>query len=72
MAAAASGTSSTRGATAPSDTRAAVIVPAASSVRLTPAPTTAISISVRGMKRRYASLDRGGRGGSRKETRNSP
>ena len=41
-----------RGATAPSDTRAAVQVPLASSVRLTPAPTTAMSISVRGMKRR--------------------
>src|SRR5437870_3490049 len=72
MAAAASRTSNTRGATAPSDTRAPVIVPAPSTVRLTPAPTTAISISVRGMKRRYASLERGGRGGRRKETTNSP
>ena len=52
IACAASATSSTRAATAPSDTRAAVIVPAASTVRLTPAPTTAMSISVRGMKRR--------------------
>src|SRR5437867_5342337 len=52
IACAASGTSSTFGATAPSDTRAALIVPALSSVRLTPAPTTAMSISVRGMKRR--------------------
>src|SRR5262245_20333998 len=52
IAAAASGTRSTRGATAPTETRAAVIVPAASTVRLTPAPTTAMSISVRGMKRR--------------------
>src|SRR5262249_21747388 len=52
MAAAASRTSSTRGATAPSDTRASVIVPPLSMVTLTPAPTTAMSISVRGMKRR--------------------
>src|SRR6185436_6250928 len=65
MACAAAGTSNTRAATAPRDTRAAVIVPAASAVRLTPAPTTAMSISVRGMKRRYASADRAGRGGSR-------
>src|SRR6266566_3276796 len=72
MACAAAGTSSTRAATAPSDTRAAVTVPAPSTVKLTPAPTTAMSISVRGMKRRYASLERGGRGGSRKETTISP
>src|SRR5712692_1144651 len=72
MAAAASRTSNTRGATAPSDTRAAVIAPPPSSVKLTPAPTTAMSISVRGMKRKYASLDRGGRGGSRNETTISP
>src|SRR5438093_4499406 len=72
MACAASGTSSTRAATAPSDTRAAVTVPAPSTVKLTPAPTTAMSISVRGMKRRYAWLERGGRGGSRKETTISP
>src|SRR2546426_2689973 len=72
MACAASGTSSTRAATAPSDTRASVTVPAPSTVKLTPAPTTAMSISVRGMKRRYASLERGGRGGSRKETTISP
>src|SRR5437016_6435593 len=72
MAAAASRTSNTRGATAPSDTRAAVIVPASSTVRLTAAPTTAMSISVRGMKRRYASLERGGRAGSRNDTTISP
>src|SRR6266478_4465280 len=52
MAWAASATSSTRAATAPSDTRAAVTRPAPSTVKLTPAPTTAMSISVRGMKRR--------------------
>src|SRR5262249_609145 len=52
MACAASWTSSTRAAPAPSETRAAVIVPPLSSVKLTPAPTTAMSISVRGMKRR--------------------
>src|SRR5438132_12502869 len=52
MACAASETSSTRAATAPSDTRAAEIVPEPSSVKLTPAPTTAMSISVRGMNRR--------------------
>jgi len=51
-ASAASGTSSGRAATAPSATRAAVQVPPSSSVRHTPAPTTAMSISVRGMKRR--------------------
>src|SRR5439155_10024526 len=52
MACAAAGTSSTRAATAPSDTRAAVMVPPPSRVKLTPTPTTAMSISVRGMKRR--------------------
>src|SRR5512144_5246 len=52
MAWAASETSSTRAATAPSETRAAVMMPAPSTVKLTPAPTTAMSISVRGMKRR--------------------
>src|ERR1035437_2295038 len=41
-----------RGATAPSTTLASVQAPPGSSVTLTPAPTTAISISVRGMKRR--------------------
>src|SRR5262245_52935957 len=50
-ASAASLTSSTVGATAPSANRAAVQVPPASSVRLTPTPTTAMSISVRGVKR---------------------
>src|ERR1700732_4075441 len=40
------------GATAPSTTRASVHTPFASSVTLTPTPTTAMSISVRGMKRR--------------------
>src|SRR5262249_37520174 len=72
MACAASGTSSTRAATAPRDTRAAVTVPAPSTVKLTPAPTTAMSISVRGMKRRYASLERAERGGSKKDTTISP
>ena len=45
-------TSRTVGATAPSETRADFTVPLLSSVRLTAAPTTAMSISVRGMKRR--------------------
>ena len=44
-------TRSTVGATAPSPTRTAVHTPS-SSVRLTPQPTTAISISVRGIMRR--------------------
>src|SRR5262249_22703752 len=52
MACAAFVTRSTRAATAPRPTRAVVMMPLASTVRLTPAPTTAISISVRGMKRR--------------------
>ena len=52
IALAAAATSSTVGATAPSETRAAVITPLASSVRFTPALTTAMSISERGMKRR--------------------
>ena len=68
---AASSTSSTVGATAPRPTRAAVTVPSLI-VRLTPTPTTAMSISVRGIMRRYASLDPGGRGGSVKLTRISP
>src|SRR5216683_6294205 len=51
-AAAASGTRIAVGATAPSTTRASAQIPPASSVRLTAAPTTAMSISVRGMKRR--------------------
>src|SRR5215467_6222888 len=49
---AAGATSSGRSATAPSATRAAVHLPLLSSVRHTPQPTTAMSISVRGMKRR--------------------
>src|SRR5262245_6671598 len=57
MARAASATSRTFSATAPSDTRAAVTVPRPSTVRFTPDPTTAMSISVRGMKRRYASAE---------------
>ena len=47
--------SSTRsgvGATAPRPSLAWVQTPASSSVSATPAPTTAMSISVRGMKRR--------------------
>ena len=48
---AASSTLSTVGATAPRPTRAAVQTPSFM-VRLTPQPTTAMSISVRGMKRR--------------------
>src|ERR1700760_3468670 len=68
---AAGSTSSTVGATAPSPTRAAVQTPPFK-VRLTPTPTTAISISVRGIMRRYASLEPGGRGGSVKLTRISP
>ena len=51
-ASAAAGTRIAVGATAPRATRAAVHTPSASSVRLTPAPTTAMSISVRGMNRR--------------------
>ena len=51
-ASAAACTSSTVGATAPSDTRAAVQTPLSSSVTLMPQPTTAMSISVRGMNRR--------------------
>src|SRR5581483_9725406 len=46
---AAAGTSSAVGATAPIATRAAVQVPAGSSVTLTAAPATAMSISLRGM-----------------------
>src|SRR5690606_24354208 len=51
----ASETSNGRSATAPSATRALRQTPSASSARLTPAETTAMSISVRGVKRRYAS-----------------
>src|ERR1700688_4984556 len=68
---AAGSTSSTVGATAPSPTRAAVQTPFFI-VRLTPQPTTAMSISVRGIMRRYASPEPGGRGGSAKLTRISP
>src|SRR5438094_6330671 len=68
---AAGSTSSTVGATAPRPTRAAVQTPPFS-VRLTPRPTTAISISVRGIMRKYASLEPGGRGGKVKLTRISP
>ena len=49
---AAASTSSTVGATAPSADAGGGAGAAASSVRLTPQPTTAMSISVRGMKRR--------------------
>src|SRR5215472_8394017 len=69
---AASGTRITRSATAPSATRAAVQTPFVSSVRLTPTPTTAMSISDRGMKRRYASPERCGRFGSRIASTISP
>ena len=48
---AAGSTRSAVGATAPSPTRAAVQMPS-STVRLTPMPTTAMSISVRGIMRR--------------------
>src|SRR5688572_24883785 len=51
-AAAASLTSNARSATAPRLTRASLQTPLPSSTRLMPAPTTAMSISVRGMKRR--------------------
>src|SRR5581483_3065853 len=71
-AAAAAGTSRGRSATAPSAMRAAVHLPLASSVRQTPQPTTAMSISVRGMNRRYASPVCAGLGGSRKEAMISP
>src|SRR5258708_16817968 len=71
-AAPAAATSSTVGATARSDPRAAAHTPSASSVTLTPTPTTAMSISVRGVMRRYASREYGGRGGNRKETTISP
>src|SRR6516225_5273309 len=59
------------GATAPSPTRAAAQTPSFN-VRLTPRPTTAISISVRGIMRRYASPDPFGRDGKVKLTRISP
>ena len=52
MALAASATSSGFGATAPSETRASEIVSPPSTVRFTAQPTTAMSISVRGMNRR--------------------
>src|SRR5277367_960408 len=68
---AAASTKSTVGATAPSPTRAAVQTPPFN-VRLTPTPTTAMSISVRGIIRKYASLEPGGRGGNVKPTRISP
>jgi len=68
---AAASTRSTVGATAPSPTRAAVQTPSFR-VRLTPRPTTAMSISVRGIMRKYASLEPGGRGGKVKLTRISP
>src|SRR5882724_12834388 len=68
---AAGSTSSTVGATAPRPTRAAVQTPSFK-VKLTPQPTTAMSISVRGIMRKYASLDPGGRGGKVKLTRISP
>src|SRR5436309_178483 len=62
---AAASTGSTVGATAPSPTRAAVHTPALS-VRLTPQPTTAMSISVRGIMRKYASPEPGGSGADAK------
>src|SRR5258708_31825454 len=68
---AAASTKSTVGATAPSPTRAAVQTPPFN-VRLTPQPTTAMSISVRGIIRKYASPEPGGRGGKVKLTRISP
>src|SRR5439155_7709495 len=61
------------GATAARATRAAVQrEPAESSTTLTPAPTTAMSISLRGMNRRYAAPECGFGGGKRRLTRNSP
>src|SRR5207248_3733135 len=56
---AAASTRSTVGATAPSPTLAVVHTPPFS-VRLTPQPTTAMSISVRGIIRKYASPEPGG------------
>src|SRR6266851_4996472 len=62
---AASSTSSTVGATAPRPTRAAVQTPSFK-VRLTPTPTTAMSISVRGIIRKYASEEPFGAGGDQR------
>ena len=62
IASAASGTRITVGATAPSATLAPV-TRSPSTTMLTPQPTTAMSISVRGMKRRYASPPPGPRRG---------
>src|SRR5262249_19925004 len=68
----ASSTLSTGARPAPAETRPAVQTPPPSSVRLTPTPTTAMSISVRGVMRRYASAEYAGLGGNRKETTISP
>src|SRR5262245_10229946 len=72
IASAAAGTSMTVGPTAPSATRAFLTTPFGPSVRHTPALTTAISISVRGMKRRYASPDFGAGFGNRIASMTSP
>src|SRR5262245_22908085 len=72
-AAPASGTKSGVGATAASTIRAAVhFVFAASRTTDTPAPATAMSISLRGMKRRYAAPELAFGGGNLRLTKNSP
>src|ERR1035437_7118791 len=59
------------GPTAASAIRAAFTL-SPSSVTAAPTPTTAISISLRGMKRRYASLECGAGAGTSSSTSNSP
>src|SRR5205809_900171 len=72
-AAPAAGTKSGVGATAASAIRAAVhFVFDASRTTETPAPATAMSISLRGMKRRYAAPELGLGGGNLRLTKNSP
>src|SRR5439155_21622134 len=72
-AAPASATNSGVGATAASAIRAAVhFVFVASKTTDTPAPATAISISFRGMKRRYAAPELALGGGNLRLTKNSP
>src|SRR5262249_49065956 len=69
----ASGTYSGVGATAANAIRAAVQRDRlSSSVTDTPAPTTAMSISLRGINRRYVEPERGFGAGKCKLTRNSP
>ena len=60
------------GATEASTMRAAAMVPSASRRSHAPAPAMAMSISRRGVKRRYFAAERGCGGGSRIETSSSP